>query len=256
MIETIPFKSRRVQLEGRLFINQEQSKVGLGVVIILTGDGPNGTKSKTWPPMIEALLRKHLSVFIFDFQGQGNSAGDRSCLCLTVGCENFLDAYWALNKRLKLSKCAIGLLGSSFGGAVLLAASSQLPCYDAMALKSPASFLAESYETEHGFPDGMDAWRRNGISSITGLSYEAYVDALSRNLYVDALAINKPVLVVHGTADTIVPISQSRRLCHLLGAKAVLRELPEVGHDYKQQGAQEALQEAVCSFFASALSKS
>jgi len=253
MTETIQFKSRRTQLQGTLYLRDQAEAGRPAIVIILTGDSPSGTKSKTWPPMIDALLRSQLSVFAFDFEGQGSSAGDRSRLCLSLGCQNFLDAYEALNRRLKLRRWAVGLLGSSFGGAVLLTSQSQLPTYISIALKSPASFLAESYETEHGFPEGMDNWRRTGVSPATGLSYAAYTDAIQHNVYGWALKIDKPVLIVHGTADKIVPITQSRRLCHLLGTKAILNELPDVGHDYKQLGAQETLQGLVCSFFAETL---
>jgi len=223
------------------------------IVIILTGDSPSGLKGKTWPPLIAALNARGIAVFAFDFLSQGRSDGERTSLSLSVGCENFVDGYRTLGEHLDLSSYRIGLLGSSFGGAVVLSAHGQIARYEAIALKSPASFLAESYETEHGFPDGMDAWRRSGVSEKSGLHYSAYLDAVVHNAYQSALEIRVPVLIVHGGADSIVPVVQSRRLCHLFYETARLIELPGVNHDYKQPGAQETMQNHVTQFFEAVL---
>ena len=252
MCDIIHFDSLGVRLEGRFFAAGREPDP-CAVVLILTGDSQNGTKSSTWPPMIAALRARGLSVFAFDFCGQGHSEGERSALSIGVGCQNFADAHAALGRHVDLPHHRVGLFGSSFGGAVLLASHTNIAPFHAMALKSPASFLAESYETEHGFPDGMDAWRSCGISSVTGLHYQSYLEALRYNIYPAAMEIGVPVLVVHGSADTIVPINQSRRLCHLLGERSKLVELPGVNHDYKQAGALDTLQKVVCDFFAATL---
>jgi dipeptidyl aminopeptidase/acylaminoacyl peptidase len=199
--------------------------------------------------MIDTLVQSGVSVFAFDFHSQGFSSGDRSQLTLSVACQNFVDAFETLASHIKLDEYNIGLLGSSFGGTVVLQNHHVIPNLRAIALKSPASFLAESSENEHGFPDGMDQWRSDGISRVIGLSYSSYIDAIKHNTYASALTIHVPLLVVHGTADTTVPIRQSRRLCHLIGKSARLLELPGVNHDYKQSGAQESLESAMLSFF-------
>jgi uncharacterized protein len=253
LTQAIKFLSGGALLAARLFPPSATSSATPAVVIILSGDSPNGLKSKTWPPLIEGLNHAGLNVFGFDFHSQGDSEGDRADLSLTVGCRNFLDAYAALEKLIDLDKCRIGLLGSSFGAAVLLESVAQVRRYDAIGLKSPASFLAESYETEHGFSGGMSEWRKTGISSVTGLSYRAYIDAIKHNTYEKALLVNRPVLIVHGIADEIVPITQSRRLSHLLGPQSTLVELPDVDHHYRQAGAQEVLQDALIAFFAQVL---
>jgi pimeloyl-ACP methyl ester carboxylesterase len=254
-ITEILFESNGVELVGQLHRNTPEGSTD-AVVIILTGDSPKGTTSKTWDPMVEILLDIGLVVFAFDFHSQGRSSGDRQDLNLTLGKQNFLDAYSELGNQLDLTHAKIGLLGSSFGGAVVLAAYNSIPHCDSIAFKSPASFLAESYETEHGFPHGMSEWKSKEISPITGIHYSAYLDALHYNLYTPCLAISCPVLVVHGIDDTIVPIGQSRRLHHLIGEGCTLLELPGVMHDYKQPGAPEELQAAVRSHFLTTLVES
>ena len=40
-----------------------------------------------------------------------------------------------------------------------------------------------------------------------------------------------PVWILHGSADTVVPVSESRRMASLLGAHAAYTEFPGVGHN-------------------------
>lgn len=251
--DVVKFESAGATLQGRLFLPSSGGLPDSATIMLLTGDSPNGIKSKTWPPMIEALLVRGFSVFAFDFQGQGFSGGNRSALCLSLGCQNFVDAHKALSKLVNLQHGRLGLLGSSFGGAVVLAAHKAIPPFAAVALKSPGSFLAQSYETEHGLPEGMEEWRKTGVSRVTGLAYTAYQDSIQHNIYASCLSLNVPVLIVHGDADTIVPIEQSRRLRHLLNNTATLVELAGVNHHYREDGAQERLQQEVGAFFSTTL---
>ena len=253
MFEIVEISSGGTVLQGRLHLTTSPCVSQPALVVVLTGDSPSGTKSKTWPPMIERFLSHGLSVFALDFHGQGFSGGSRRGLTLSVGRQNVLDAYAVLASKKTLEEYRIGFLGSSFGAAVLLSAYATLPKCDAIAFKSPASFLVESYEREHGFGTGMDEWRDTGVSVRTGLAYRAYLDAIRHNLYADAMNISCPVMIVHGDADEIVPIAQSRRLLHLLHRHASMVELPGVGHDYKSPEAQQDLQEHICAFFENVL---
>jgi pimeloyl-ACP methyl ester carboxylesterase len=248
MPETVYVLSNQTRLTGQLFSKENGAHSKRPLVIILTGDGPSGIKSKTWPPLIDALLDVGIDVFAFDFHSQGYSEGSRLDLNLSVGCQNFMDAIRTLQIRVDLYSGRLGLIGSSFGAAVFLNSPALYHRFAAVCLKSPASFLAESYETEHGFPEGMEQWRNIGVSAATGISYSAYLDALHYNPYVRCADINCPVLIIHGTADDIVPINQSRRLKHLIGPNASLVELPNVKHDYKQEGAAERMVREAVSF--------
>jgi pimeloyl-ACP methyl ester carboxylesterase len=251
MSNVVRFESCGATLEGRIH-NPDGTPHIKALVTILTGDSPNGLKSKTWPPMIAALTARQFTVFAFDFLSQGYSGGERTSLSLSVGCQNLIDSQIALAKHLSLASYRTGFLGSSFGGTVILSTHDRVSGH-AIALKSPASFLPEAYESEHGFPVAMEAWRKNGVSTITGLHYRAYLDALAHNVYTSAMNIYVPVLIVHGDADSIVPVGQSRRLCHILGSQARLIELAGANHDYKQPGAQEAMQSHIVQFFAEKL---
>lgn len=255
MINEITISSDGIKLIGHHHRSNKAVDLSNPLIMILTGDSPKGIKSKTWAPLIEALLEAGFDVLSFDFHSQGYSEGSREELDLKRGCKNFIDTYATVFKKLEFESRKIGLIGSSFGACVFLNSPEINTKFDAIFLKSPASFLAESYETEHGFPDGMEKWKNDKISTITGINYEAYIDSFKYSSYLNCGNIKSPVLILHGDADDIVPIIQSRRLNHLLGNNSKLVELPGVKHNYKQEGASERLNQEAVDFFKTVFNK-
>jgi len=212
------------------------------VVVILTGDGLKGSQSSTWPPVIADFLERGLDVFIFDFEGQGLSEGKRETLSLTTGRRNFLDALNHLGAISSKRGARLGLFGSSFGASVILHSLNGVrQRVDCIAFKSPAVDLAAAYECDHGSLAELLNWKESQISSLTGLAYSTYLEALKVDLLQHTGLVACPVLIVHGAADQIVPVHQSWRLANALGAHASLRELPGVGHGYKEPGALDSL---------------
>lgn len=246
MIREVSFLSENVSLKGTFY---EPLIEKSPIVLVLTGDSPKGSKSDTWSSVIKILNDNQISVFIFDFHSQGLSQGNRSELTLSKASINFRDALIFLRNNYDLESRNIGVLGSSFGGSVVLNSTQYIADCKAIALKSPASFLAEAYETEHRSFTEMEMWRRLQISHITGLNYMAYIDAINHNLYRNLSNIKCPVLVIHGDSDDIVPIEQSRRLTHLLTPYARLVEIQGGDHNYRRMGATEVLLKEIKFFF-------
>lgn len=255
MTKELSFLSGGVVLRGTLS-DANPNNQSTPLVVILTGDGPKGSKSDTWEPLIKTLIEAGISIFIFDFHSQGLSEGARSDLSLSRGRMNFLDALSCLRSNFDLKFRRIGVLGSSFGGAVLLSSLEHISSFDAIAFKSPASFLAEAYENEHGSFEEMNRWRQSKVSRITGLDYMAYIDAINHNLYHNLHLVKCPVLIVHGNKDSNVPIRQSRRLTHIIGSNAKLIEIDGGDHDYKQPGAMATLLRETKNFFEQTLKRS
>jgi len=123
--------------------------------------------------------------------------------------------------------------------------------FSKLAFKSPASFLAEAYENEHGGVAGVAAWREDGVSSVSGYHYNAYLDSFSFDIYghVKQDGIGAPTLIVHGESDSIVPIEQSRRVSLLAGDRSVLlKPLAGVDHGYKEDGAKDEMIKHIANF--------
>ena len=218
------------------------------VVVMATGDGRKGTQSSSWKPLTDAVLASGASVFLFDFQGLGLSDGVQADLTISTGVDNLRDTTSALRSLDWVNPARIGGLGSSFGACAMLILQGQESPFRALGLKSPASFLPEAYENEHG-EEGMRTWASGGKSQITGYDYRAYWDSFAHNVYGLARNISCPTMIVHGAADTVVPVVQSRRLARALRNCVALNVLEGVNHDYKQPGALESLCQYQSAFF-------
>jgi len=248
--QSVEFYSDSILLSGTLFL---QSPKALDdnkelFIFVLTGDGPKGTTSKTWGPMLDLFEGLGVSYFIFDFVSQGHSQGSRDKLNIRSGVQSFEDAVIALEEKVNFENYKVGAFGSSFGGSVILACKSLIQKFSFLIFKSPASVLYEAYENEHDDFTQVAEWISSNYSKPTGLSAEAYKTAAMTSLYENVMKIEVPTLIVHGKADTIVPIKQSERLNSLIGSHSKLVALDGVNHGYKEPGATVALHTEIRNF--------
>jgi uncharacterized protein len=247
MLEEVEFESNGVTLRGR-FIVPRNDKDKSPLVIMVTGDGLSGSKSSTWSVFFEAFAEAGIPAFIFDFAGLGYSEGTTAELTLTIGRSNMMSAVQWVKQQRWIDSGRIGMLGSSFGGSVVLLHAGEHDDAKVLALKSPVSYLPEVHETDLG-PDGMAAWKRNDYSDHYGFNYSMYLDGFNHNIYGTARNIKAPCLIVHGDADTVVPIDQSKRLAQSLTGEKILHVLPGVNHDYKQGDAQKVMTSLIVNWF-------
>lgn len=224
------------KIVGQLFRAKTRER---GLVIVATGDSSSGSKSATYANIIPTLTKIGLSVFMFDFRGQGLSPGAYEDLTVEAGLEDMKLAVDYILSLEDINSRRIGFFGSSYGGcvAVNFAASCEFPIA-AMVLKSPAIFYPETYETYMGM-DKILEWELNGEHEDAGRPWKAYLDGFKFNGYNAALKVDTPTLITHGDADEIVPLRQSERLRICLGQTSELVVLPGVGHGYKEGNAME-----------------
>lgn len=205
---------------------------GYPLVILATGDGPSGSNSQTWTQFVPMLNDKGLATFLFDFAGLGHSPGSYRDLTLTIGCRNFRDAMQYVSKNGDHNKARIGVIGSSFGGNVALLEAASFPQIAGIGLKSASTFLPEGYEREIG-SDKMVEWASNNYLEEIDHTYEIVEDSLFHNTYEKASKIKAPVRIVHGTADSSVPIRHARDLLRVL-PNGTIFELDGADHWYAE----------------------
>jgi pimeloyl-ACP methyl ester carboxylesterase len=206
------------------------------LVIILTGDGVNGTMSSTWPPLIKALVDSDYKVLSFDFNSQGKSEGDRLLLNISTASEDYLSLWDYYENELKNN--SINIIASSFGAAVLLNTLNKYSRYDSIIFKSPVSSLKQTYEFEHN-ENEMKNWAAKGVSSVTGKSYSAYQMSIGLDLLKNTNLISCPVLIINGDEDQIVPLAHSIQLKESIGDNCTINVYKGVKHNYKQYNAKE-----------------
>lgn len=202
------------------------------LVILATGDGPNGSNGQTWSQLVPMLSESGLASFLFDFAGLGNSPGTYEDLTLSRGCRDFRAVMEYVKGSPNHDHNRIGVIGSSFGGNVALLEAANYSEIRAIGLKSASTFLPEGYQDQYG-AELMEEWGRTGYSEEVGHTYDIVLDSLFHNTYEAASRIRAKVRIVHGTADSSVPIRHARDLLRVLPSGSIL-EIEGADHWYAE----------------------
>jgi dipeptidyl aminopeptidase/acylaminoacyl peptidase len=240
------------ELSGRFIVPRQLDKRPMPLIIYLTGDGPRGSKSSSWVNLPPLMAARGIASFLFDFEGLGDSPGERSKLTVTRAISNYRSAFEFTLHNPVVSTNQIGVLGSSFGGAVALLAPETTNVIRSLGLKSPSSFLPDAYINECG-DEAFQSWLKSGYSESLGYPLSILKDALRRNVFRAASGIHVPTLITHGTADEIVPIRQSHLLRVSLGGLSNLVVFRGAGHGYSEGDSWSRMANTFVDWFANTL---
>ncbi len=181
-----------------------------------------------------ALLHRRLGVnlLIFDYQGYGRSEGvpsERGTYQDARAARRYL-----LDRRQGGPDAApddIVYFGHSLGAAVAVELTTAHPPLG-LVLASP--FASVSDMSRIVFPLLPSGWLvRNRYNSLRRISRAAC-----------------PLLILHGERDTMVPISQARKLFHAANSPKDFQSLPDAGHNYMFEEGGEAYWVALERFLA------
>jgi len=169
----------------------------------------------------EALQESNIDSLAFDFNGHGGSDGDFADFTLTKAIEDCKAAVeFAKSKGYE----RIGLFGFSIGGFVALGAMKNGVKADSAVLCAPLS----DFHAIFGRVD-LKEWKESGMLRAPNLglsirlNYSFYEDGMNHNSYESYSKVTVPMLIVHGTNDDIVPISQSEELIRHLSNSHLLK---------------------------------
>ncbi|MCH6552017.1 MAG: alpha/beta fold hydrolase [Planctomycetes bacterium] len=167
----------------------------------------------------EHLPAAGFNLFIFDYRGYGQSAGTpRRRGPLIADTHAALDALLA---RDDLDPARLGLYGQSLGGSIALNVMADRPELRVAVIES-----------------AFASWRLMAANAVGGDPPNPLARALAAILIKDdrrpdeAIArVGRPILILHGTADSIIPVSHGRRLAAASNGHATLIELPGGDHN-------------------------
>jgi hypothetical protein len=167
----------------------------------------------------EFLPRAGFNLFLFDYRGYGESGGHpRRRDDLIADTSAALDAVLA---RRDVDPTRVGVFGQSLGGAVALnvmKARKEIRC--AVIVSAFASW--RSIAADALSPRAEPGPVARGLAALCIGDHCAPVNAIAR--------IDRPILLVHGVADEIIPVHHSRRLA-AAARSARLVELAGGGHN-------------------------
>jgi uncharacterized protein len=197
-----------------------------GVVVLAHG---YGSDRRELLPHAAFLYRAGYSLLLFDFRSSGQSEGR----AVTIGALERLDLLGAVayvRGRVDVGRSPIAVLGISLGAAVALLAAADSPAIAAVIAECPFtnlhSALARSFHYFTGLPAfpfaPLTVWlceRRLGIRA-RDVRPESAITRLGR----------RPVLLIHGLADTLIDPSNSRVLYERAGPASELWLVEAAAH--------------------------
>jgi fermentation-respiration switch protein FrsA (DUF1100 family) len=196
--------------------------------IVLVSEGVGGNMGYL-TKLAEILLQCNASVLLYDYEGYGESEGSPSLQHIV---DDARAAFDYMSKTLAGNKKKI-LLGVSLGTGVTCQLST-LRKADAIILTSPFTSLLKIARQKSAFVKYMPTF------------------ALPRQ-HLDNEAVLKkphpPLLILHGTKDTFIPISESEELFAQADEPKTFVRLPNVGHNDIFRNSKDEYLAAVKAFF-------
>lgn len=222
------------------------SGVTKATVILLHGYGHSKTQLI---PQAKLLNEAGFNTFLFDFRGSGESGGE----FITFGKEETHDLAGAvryIHTRQGIDHNRIGLLGYSMGGSVAILKSGDLHEVRAIVVDSSyaefRSLIEANFREYLGrlpfFPFG------SLILYIIKVRTGAYIEDVRPLRHMKTLQ-NVPLLFIHGTKDTTVPVWDAMRMHAGASGPAELMIVQGAGHTGTYTAGTEKYSRKVIDFF-------
>ena len=130
----------------------------------------------------------------------------------------------------------ISLVGSSMGGAVSILYTGGYGGIAALVSIAPVADPGKFVDSYFS-ADARSEWKRKGQIEIDGLrmNYDFYLDAKRQDLPAALRSIDVPTLVIHGTADEVLPPAGSQAVHALLGGEKGLEFIEGADHRFSRQ---------------------
>jgi fermentation-respiration switch protein FrsA (DUF1100 family) len=160
-------------------------------------------------------------VLAWDFRGHGASRGDM----VTLGYNELLDVEAALAYALTQSEVEhIGGWGGSMGAVTMIRATAKHPEIEALVVDSPFATLEDELDLRVPFPL-LNPPIRTFAERETGLRLD-----LVRPVDDIGLISPRPVFIIQGMGDTMIPLDSAQRLYDAAGEPRQLWTEPDAPH--------------------------
>ncbi len=213
-------------------------------VVVCHGHGGNKV-TNLW---VAASLYPHYNVLLLDLRGHGESEGKLT----SVGYLERLDIIGAVRWiHAVLGQAPVGLLGISMGAAASLLAAAECPEVTCVVADSPFARLDTPVRTAiraRGYPGVLVPALARSVAFVSGWRLGTVRRWLDPIDVVDRLA-PRPLLLIHGQADDMIPVDETHALWERAGEPKKLWIVPEVGHARAAEVDPRGYAETVAGFF-------
>ncbi len=236
MQKAVEIQSGGLTLRGMLHL-PDSFTAKLPVVMIFHGFTGNKMEPHFIFVKLSRLLEKRgIASVRFDFGGSGESDGEFSAMTITG---ELKDAKVILDFVKSLDFCSrerLGVVGLSMGGVVASLLAGDCPDeIRALCLWAPAGNIKE-YVTRGMSETDIKAFYEKGFKDAGGLAVgKNFIDDVDTlDLLQRAATYEKPVILIHGTADQTVPLQVSRQYLESYGSHARLHEIKDADHTFNK----------------------
>jgi uncharacterized protein len=202
-----------------------------------------------WVEVARRLWEAESSVLMIDLRGHGASADARFSFGLRERRDVAGAVEWLLEEG--YAPGAIGVLGVSMGGAAAIGAAAEIPAVGAVATDAAFAdvepIIRRAWPVVSGLPAFL--WRPTRWMGRLMYGYDLGGSRPGDDL---ARLRDRPLLLIHGEADRLVPVENARLLAERHGDAAV-RIVPGADHARSFFADPEAYGELVARFFGESL---
>lgn len=179
-----------------------------------------------------AIAKMGYAAYCFDFCGgsdKSKSDGKTDEMTVFTEVEDLRAVVKTVKSQANVEPSQVFLLGSSQGGLVSALLADECPDdFAGMILFYPAFNIPEMVKMFSGFGDWGDFGDFGGMMSMS----EAYINSIKDfDVWSHIGKFSKPVCIIHGTADMIVPIANSEKAVGLYPS-ATLNKIEGANHGF------------------------
>lgn len=221
-----------VLLKGQIYMPQAEGKIPVTIVCHgIPGGGPPDPSDPGYPALARRLSGEGILTVIFNFRGTGASEGDFDIMGWADDLQGILDHVLQLPQA---DAERIAIMGFSGGAAVAVYVAAHDPRIKAVVL-----LACPAYFKEDGAQSMLEHARRVGIIRNPGFPrsveewWEGFME-ISPVRWIDLIA-PRPVVLIHGDSDELIPVPQARELFHRAGEPKELLILEKAGHRLRRE---------------------
>jgi fermentation-respiration switch protein FrsA (DUF1100 family) len=200
----------------------------------------------------EMLHRNCYNILLFDWRAHGESGGERT----TFGYREVNDLAAAvkyLSTRPEVAPDRIGVLGNSMGAAVAIRGAAALPQLRAVVSDSPFPSLQDSIDVGVRRRGPLGVWPLRPLAEFLGLRTIGIDPDLVRPIDdIDDIS-PRPILILHGGRDELVPADAGQRLYAAAAEPKTLWYAPDAAHVKIADEYPQKYETTIVAFFDAAL---
>lgn len=227
--QQIDIRSDGLRLWGELYRPDGSPSPALVICHGIPG-APPVPGDKGYPELAQRFCQEGFLTLLFNFRGAGESQGNFDILGWTRDLASAIDCLYTVKD---MDRSRLSVMGSSGGAAVAIYVAAHDPrITSVIAAASPADFsiLGGSKGIldllEHSrrvgivkdprFPPSVEDWAK-GFQTVSPRRWIGHISP-------------RPILILHGSDDELVPVSQAWELYRHAGEPKEIRVIPGAGH--------------------------